>query len=110
MAVVYDNDGTEKAQCQLSPRRVANIELPGTTIHRVIKGIPLSGTRPDRILRRAKQDARICLAVGLRGKQVSGSWCLSNVTPLPVWTTHRVPHRRTLQPSNQPASAILDSE
>jgi hypothetical protein len=40
MAVVYANDGTEKAQCQLSPLRVANIELPGATIHQAIKGIP----------------------------------------------------------------------
>jgi hypothetical protein len=40
---MYDNDGTEKAQCQLSPRRVANIELPGTTIHQAINGIPSFG-------------------------------------------------------------------
>jgi hypothetical protein len=38
MAVVYDNDGTEKAQRQSSPRRVANIELcraqdAETTLH-----------------------------------------------------------------------------
>ena len=37
------------------------------------------GTRPDCILRRAKHDARICLAVDLCGKQVSTSRCLSNV-------------------------------
>jgi hypothetical protein len=40
MAVVYDHDGTEKAQCQLSPRRVAKFELPRTTIHQATKGIP----------------------------------------------------------------------
>jgi hypothetical protein len=40
MALVYDNDGTEKPQCQLSPGRVANNELPKTTIHQAIKGIP----------------------------------------------------------------------
>ena len=40
MAVVYDNDGTEKTQCQLSPRGVAKFELPETTIHQAIKGIP----------------------------------------------------------------------
>ena len=39
--VVSDNDGTERAQCQSSQRRVANIELPGATIRQAIKGIPL---------------------------------------------------------------------
>jgi hypothetical protein len=79
MAVVYDNDGTEKVECPSSPRRVANT----TTIHHITlsKASHLYSTRLDRILRRAKQDARIFLAIDLCGKQVSASWCLNNVAP-----------------------------